>query len=119
MFWWLLRRLCELVGVAPDHVFEPVISLREDDGQLSAVRCTQCGYCAYTAKDVEDGPPCVPSAHDWVPVRVFQWEHLVLARKLPQPLQCTRCGAHAVTQGEWERYGCPGRQRYDDSSHDE
>jgi hypothetical protein len=95
------------------HAFEPAISLRTDDGRLGVLRCTKCGYCVYPEDSMRGGPPCVPRAHEWVPVEVFQWEHVALANKLPRPLQCAACGAHASTRDEWERFGCPGSRRED------
>jgi hypothetical protein len=94
------------------HAFEPAISLRPDDGRLGVLRCTRCGHCVYP-EDRDAAGPCVPRAHEWVPVEVFQWEHVALADKLPRPLQCVRCGAHASTRGDWERFGCPGRREED------
>lgn len=103
---WLVKR-------ARRHVFEPAISLREDDGRLGVLRCTMCGYCKYPGGDDGDDPPCVPRAHQWVPVKVFQWEHLALGNKLPRPLQCGLCGDHALTRDEWEKYGCSGPRQGD------
>jgi len=104
MFNWLARR----------HAFESAISFRADDGRLGALRCTKCGYCIYAKDRDGDHPPCVPRAHRWVPVKVFQWADLPLANKLPDPLQCAACGAHASTYTDWERFGCPGRRREED-----
>lgn len=106
MWNWLVKR-------ARRHVFEPAISLRADDGRLGVLRCTRCGYCKYAGDGGGDDPTCVPHAHEWVPVKVFQWEHLALADKLPRPLQCALCGAHASTGREWEKYGCPGPRQGD------
>jgi hypothetical protein len=105
MFRWFARR----------HAFEPAISLRPDDGRLAVLRCTKCGYCIYPEDRDGRHPACVPRAHEWVPVKVFQWEHVALANKLPEPLQCSVCGAHATTRREVEKFGCPGRRRGEDS----
>jgi hypothetical protein len=96
------------------HSFEPALSLRPEDGRLGVLRCTRCGYCKYPEGPAGDDPACVPRAHQWLPVEVFQWEHVALAHKLPRPLQCARCGAHASTLADWERLGCPGRRRQED-----
>ena len=90
------------------HAFEPVISLIPDDGRLGALRCKKCGYCTYPDTPEVSHPVCVPRAHEWRPVRVFQWRDVALANKLDQPLQCALCGAHASTHKDWERFGCPG-----------
>jgi hypothetical protein len=116
MWHWLrglVRWFVDLDDIMKDeHQFEPAISLRADDGRLGVLRCVKCGYCTYPGSN--DDPPCVPRAHEWVPVQVFQWEHLALANKLPKPLECARCGAHASTRDDWEKFGCPGRRREDE-----
>jgi hypothetical protein len=110
---WLIKQLTNLGQLeSGQHTFKSAISLREDDGRLGACRCTKCGYCIYPENDDQD-PPCVPRAHEWVPVKVFQWKHVALADKLPQPLQCALCGAHALTLDDWERFGCPGYRKED------
>lgn len=97
------------------HVFTRAISIRMDDGKLGVLRCMKCGYCTYADIPSRDDPPCVPRAHEWKPIKVFQWENLPLSGQLPQPLQCTLCGAHALTHREWERLGCPGCKKEDPS----
>ena len=114
MLWWFARKLLENVAAPePDHAFERVISLREDDGRLEAFRCTKCGYCSYLIDPDEMPPPCVPRKHVWVPSRVFQWRDLPIADKLDEPLQCKLCGANATTHADKETYGCPGRREED------
>jgi hypothetical protein len=118
MWHWLSKLVKWFVDfddvILGEHKFEPAISLRPEDGRLGVYRCVRCGYCIYR-EDIEDEHPlCVPRAHQWVPVKVFQWEHVALANKLPEPLQCVLCGAHASTHGDWERFGCPGSRREDD-----
>jgi hypothetical protein len=113
MIWsWLSKEL----GVAkPDqHVFELAVSLLEDDGQLGVLRCKRCGYCTYLKDSDKEHPRCTPRAHRWSPRDVFQWDHLSLANKLPQPLQCDLCGAFASTREDWERFGCPGQRQKED-----
>jgi hypothetical protein len=111
MWRWLAKLLGDLIGSDQrEHVFEPVISIRQDDGRLGALRCTRCGYCTYLEHpDGAPHSPCVPRAHKWVPIEVFQWESLPIAGKLMQPRQCELCGAHATTHDELERFGCPGK----------
>jgi hypothetical protein len=92
-----------------DHIFEPVVSLCEDDGRLLAYRCIRCGYRTFMSDaSLDYHPPCVPREHEWVPVEVFQWENLALHGKLAKPLQCAACGAHALTESEFRQFGCPG-----------
>jgi hypothetical protein len=115
MWKWMAKWLRDLIDEEPaQHTFESAISIREGDGRLAALRCTQCGYCVYEEDRAIEHPPCVPRAHAWVPVKVFQWEHLALANKLPEPLQCALCGAHASTHNDWEKFGCPGSRLPDD-----
>jgi hypothetical protein len=112
MLKWLMKRLGVIIGAkSKQHTFEPAISLRGDDGRLGVLRCVKCGYCTYLEHpDGAPHPPCIPRAHKWMPVKVFQWEHLALANRLPEPLQCALCGAHASTYTELERLGCPGHR---------
>jgi hypothetical protein len=114
MWRWLAKLLGDLIGSDQrEHVFEPVISIRQDDGRLGALRCTQCGYCTYLNDAGKDCPPCVPRAHKWVPIEVFQWDVLPIAGKLVQARQCALCGAYATTHAEMEWFGCPGRRKED------
>jgi hypothetical protein len=105
-FWkWLLG----VIGIESDaHTFEVVISLCEDDGILGGFRCTRCGYSVNLKGLDGPHPPCTPRAHEWAVCKVFQWEHVALSGKLAEPLQCGVCGAHALTEKDWERFGCPG-----------
>lgn len=114
MWKWLWIHFVAMFSDKPyPHVFERAISIREDDGRLGVLRCTKCGYCIYEEDRGGDHPPCYPRPHDWQPVKVFQWENIMIANKLPQPQECALCGAHASTRTEMEKLGCPGYKKED------
>ena len=115
----MLRRLVKRATIwfsdmPEQHLFEPAISIRPDDGRLGVMRCAKCGYCCY-AEDVNgEHPLCVPRPHDWQPIKVFQWDNIMIANKLPQAQRCTLCGANATTRSEMDKLGCPGYKREED-----